>query len=190
MRQIFPRHGTPRTRCKLGPRGALPFLAILSRRLLACAPRRSTMRRDSGTQTTCWRPAKARAHAFASPSLFRVIWVVAVSLCCLPAILSAQGFGKFEKSKLTLHRKLPPVVHFTGSTFSVKTTSRDTKTADATASLTDLLETELLKDNSRLRVEANSPELAITCNVISFETPAPQAFTRNEVVLQKGKQVE
>jgi hypothetical protein len=146
------------------------------------------MRRDSVTQTTCW-PAKARSYVPALPSFFR-FFPILTALCCLPVIVYAQGFGKFEKSKLTLHRKLPPVVHFMGSTFSVRTITRDTKTADATASLTDLLETELLKDNSSLRVEANSPELAITCNVISFETPAPQPFTRNEVVLQKGKQVE
>jgi hypothetical protein len=70
-----------------------------------------------------------------------------LALCCsLAPALHAQGFGRFEKSKITLHRKLPPVIHFTGSTFNIKTTARDQKYAEIAASLKDLLETELLKD--------------------------------------------
>ncbi len=111
---------------------------------------------------------------------------------CSPATqpLHAQGFGRFEKSKITLHRKLPPVLHFTGSTFTVKATTRDQKYAELTGSLKDLLETELLKDNDKFKVDAGSPELVVSCTVISFAMPPPQPFTRNEVVIEKGKQVE
>jgi hypothetical protein len=145
------------------------------------------MRGDFAIQTTCRRRAKGRTS---DASLSRLLLLMVVLCCVSGESLGAQGFGKFDKSKLTLHRKLPPFVHFTGSTFNIKATARETKNADASGSLKDLLETELLKDNSRLRVDANSPELAVTCNVISFDVPAPQPFTRNEVVLQKGKQIE
>jgi hypothetical protein len=94
------------------------------------------------------------------------------------------------KKKIVLHRKLPPVIQFTGTTFSVKVTSHDPKYADLTGKLKDLLDTELMKDNGKLRAEANSTELIISCTVLNFSTPAPQPFTRNEVVMEKGKQLE
>jgi hypothetical protein len=101
-----------------------------------------------------------------------------------------QGFGNMGKKKIVLHRKLPPVIQFTGTTFSIKVTSRDPKYADLTGKLKDLLETELLKDNGKLRADANSTELAIYCTVTNFSVPAPTEFTRNEVVMEKGKQLE
>lgn len=101
-----------------------------------------------------------------------------------------QGFGNVGKKKIVLHRKLPPVIQFTGTTFSIKVTSRDPKYADLTGKLKDLLETELLKDNGKLRADANSTELAIVCVVTNFSVPAPTEFTRNEVVMEKGKQLE
>jgi hypothetical protein len=101
-----------------------------------------------------------------------------------------QGFGNMGKKKIVLHRKLPPVIQFTGTTFSIKVTSRDPKYADLTGKLKDLLETELLKDNGKLRADANSTELSIYCTVTNFSVPAPTEFTRNEVVMEKGKQLE
>ena len=94
------------------------------------------------------------------------------------------------KKKIVLHRKLPPVIQFTGTTFSIKVTSRDPKYADLTGKLKDLLETELLKDNGKLRADANSTELAIYCTVTNFSVPPATQFTRNEVVMEKGKQLE
>jgi hypothetical protein len=101
-----------------------------------------------------------------------------------------QGFGNLGKKKVVLHRKLPPVIQFTGTTFSVRVDSHDPKYADLTGKLKDLLETELLKDNDKLRVDVNSPELAIGCTVTNFSVPPPQPFTRNEVIMQKGQQLE
>jgi hypothetical protein len=94
------------------------------------------------------------------------------------------------KKKIVLHRKLPPVIQFTGTTFSIKVTSRDPKYADLTGKLKDLLETELLKDNGKLRADANSTELAIVCTVTNFSVPPATQFTRTEVVMEKGKQLE
>jgi hypothetical protein len=108
----------------------------------------------------------------------------------LAAPVYPQGFGNVGKKKIVLHRKLPPVMQFTGTTFSIKVTARDPKYADLTGKLKDLLETELLKDNDKLRADANSTELAIVCTVTNFSVPPPTQFTRNEVVMQKGKQLE
>lgn len=89
-----------------------------------------------------------------------------------------------------MHRKLPPVIQFTGTTFSISVTSHDPKYAELAGKLKDLLETELLKDNDKLRADANSTELAISCIVTNFSVPPPTQFTRNEVVMEKGKQLE
>jgi uncharacterized membrane protein YgcG len=94
------------------------------------------------------------------------------------------------KKKITLKRKLPPAITFTGTTFTIKVTSRDARWADLAGKMKDLLETELLKNNDKLRSESNSPELVVNCVVTNFSTPDPQPFTRNEVIMQKGKQLE
>jgi len=102
----------------------------------------------------------------------------------------AQGFGNLGKKKIVLHRKLPPAIQFTGTTFTVKVTARDPKDADLAGKMKDLLETELLKNDNKLHAEANSQELLINCTVTNFSVPPPQPFTRNEVIMQKGKQLE
>jgi hypothetical protein len=149
----------------------------------------------AGMDVPCLAPAigsRSRSEHFidggyARASICRFLFFV-LALCCLSGmVLHAQGFGTFDKSKIVLHRKLPPVVRFNGTSFNIKATSRDTKNADAAGTLKDLLETELLKDNSRWRVDASSPEMAVTCTVISFDFPPPQSFTRNEVVPGKNK---
>jgi hypothetical protein len=101
-----------------------------------------------------------------------------------------QGFGNLGKKKIVLHRKLPPVIQFTGTTFTVKVTARDPKDADLAGKMKDLLETELLKNDSKLHAEPSSQELLINCTVTNFSVPPPQPFTRNEVIMQKGKQLE
>ena len=94
------------------------------------------------------------------------------------------------KKKIILKRKLPPAITFTGTTFTVKVTSRDARWADLAGKMKDLLETELLKNNDKLKSESSSQELVINCVVTNFATPDPQPFTRNEVIMQKGKQLE
>lgn len=121
----------------------------------------------------------------------RRVLISALGFCLLlSAPVYPQGFGNVGKKKIVLHRKLPPVIQFTGTTFSIKVTARDSKYADLTGKLKDLLETELLKDNDKLRADANSTELAIVCTVTNFSVPPPAQFTRNEVVMEKGKQLE
>ena len=73
--------------------------------------------------------------------------VVAGALASVPA--GAQGFGA-AKDKVTLHRKLPAIVHLPGDTIKVTVTSSE---EDGTLpyDFQALLETELLKDEPNLR---------------------------------------
>jgi hypothetical protein len=136
-------------------------------------------------------PVASIANLSSEGRNIRRVLISALGFCLLLAApVYPQGFGNVGKKKIVLHRKLPPVIQFTGTTFSIKVTSRDPKYADLTGKLKDLLETELLKDNDKLHADANSSELAIVCTVTNFSTPAPTQFTRNEVVMEKGKQLE
>jgi len=51
----------------------------------------------------------------AGASVCRILFLLTALIYLPGTALHAQGFGKFDKSKITLHRKLPPVVRFTGS---------------------------------------------------------------------------
>jgi hypothetical protein len=134
-------------------------------------------------------PTTTHPSGFLAPNKFLSVCLAgALGLFCCDG-LEAQGFGTLTKKKITLHRKLPAVVHFTGTTFTIKASARDAKLADTAGSVKDLLQTELLKNNNKLRDDANNPELSIFCTVMSFDVPSPQSFTRNEVVMQKGKQL-
>ena len=125
------------------------------------------------------------------PILSSAVLVLFLWLCASSSY--GQGFGAAvisSKKKVVLHRKLPAAIHLTDTTFTVKTTARDKAQADVAQSLSEILETELLKNDSRLHVEKSSPELLISCTVTHFEIPPPQSFTRNEVVLEKGHSLE
>jgi hypothetical protein len=121
-------------------------------------------------------------------------WCAVLGFLLLCAVNGrAQGFGGSvigSKQKIVLHRKLPAAIHLTATTFAVKTTARDKAQEDVAQSLSEILETELLKNDTRLHAEKGSPELLISCSITHFEIPPPQSFTRNEVVLQKGHSVE
>jgi hypothetical protein len=125
-------------------------------------------------------PRALHTHRFRS--------IIAVGFCFLFARgISAQGFDKLGmKKKITLHRKLPAVIHFTGTTFQVEVTSRDPKHADVAAILKDRLETELSKSNPHLQADEKSPELIITCIITSFDQPPDDHFFKNETVMAKG----
>ena len=107
----------------------------------------------------------------------------------------AQGFtggitsGKTKK-KVVLRRKLPSAIRLTANSFAVKATAHDKAQADVAQSLSDVLETELLKNDHRLRVEKGNPDFVVSCTITHFDTPAPQSFVRNEVVMQKGHSLE
>jgi hypothetical protein len=119
-------------------------------------------------------------------------FLICVCFLLLNVSAFAQGFGTMvgTKKKVVLHRKLPAIVHLTSDSFNVRVTARDKEQADVAQSLSDILETELLRDNNRLHVDKNAPGVTISCSITHFEIPKAQSFTRNELVLQKGHNLE
>lgn len=124
----------------------------------------------------------------------------ALSACLLSIALTAsfahaQGFtggitsGKAKK-KVVLRRKLPSAIKLTATSLAVNTTAHDKNQADVAQALADVLETDLLKNDHRLKVEKNSPDFVVSCTITHYEIPAPQPFVRNEVVMQKGHNLE
>ena len=101
----------------------------------------------------------------------------------------AQGFGNGKKT-VKLQRKLPAAVHLPGTTINLQATARDSANADVAQSLSDLLATELQKEDKRIRIQKTSADAVVTCLITEFQTPPPQSFTRNEIVLQKGHDLE
>lgn len=107
-------------------------------------------------------------------------------LAALAPSSSAQGFGNGKKH-VTLHRRLPAAVHLPGKAFDVRVTAHDASYSDVAQTLSDLIPTELEKNDKDLHEDKNTPDAVISCVVTAFETPPAQTFTRNEVVVQKGK---
>jgi tetratricopeptide (TPR) repeat protein len=133
--------------------------------------------------------ARQIAFAFFVPrrrkiSSLAVLPLLALFLLVAPHA-SAQGFGG-SKKKIQLHRVLPAAVQLTGTSFDIKASAHDPKQADVAQSLSDLLETELLKDNHNLKADTTSPDYLVICTVTEFETPPPQSFSRDEVALKKS----
>ncbi len=113
-----------------------------------------------------------------------------VPILCLCAGISAmtpsdaQSFGA-QKEKVTLHRKLPALVHLPGSSIKVVVPGQGTA-GDVAYDLQALLETELLKDDPSLRVEANNPDTTLACTITGFYHPAPTITTAPGLALTKG----
>jgi hypothetical protein len=115
-------------------------------------------------------------------------------LCCLVACSSrAQSFGSglSGKKKVVLHRKLPAAVKLDSiSTFAVVGNAKSKDQGDVAQSLTEILVTELQKDDKRLQESKNSPQMEISFTITNYELPPAQTSTRSESVLQKGHMVQ
>ena len=85
---------------------------------------------------------------------------------------------------------MPAAVHLPGAAFDVRVTARDANFSDLAQTLSDLIPIELEKNDKNLHQEKNAPDEVISCTVTAFETPPPQTFSRNEVVMQKGHNIE
>jgi hypothetical protein len=96
---------------------------------------------------------------------------------CLSSQAFGQGFGS-SKTKITLHRKLPPVAHLNGTAIEVQVTGHNVQTGDA-SDLRNMLEAELLKDDHRLRSEDKHPDSLIVCNITEYVPPTAQTSTRS-----------
>ncbi len=106
-------------------------------------------------------------------------------LAGLPVPAHAQGFGTTKK-KIVLHRKLPPTAHITGNSFEVQVTSHGIQ-EDIGVDLKSMLETELMKDDVRLRVEDKNPDTLITCTVTEYAQPKPTTSTQQTYALGSKK---
>jgi hypothetical protein len=107
----------------------------------------------------------------------------------LATAVHAQGFG-LSKKTVKLQRKMPATVHLPGPGFDVQVNAHDSGNADAAHMLSDLLTIELQKYDKKLQVKPTSPDEVIHCTIMTFQIPPPVSYTRNEVVMQKGRSLE
>jgi hypothetical protein len=102
---------------------------------------------------------------------------------------SAQGFGNGKRT-VVLQRKLPAAVHLPGEAVDVRVISRSQENADLAQVLGDQLLVELQKNDAKMHLERNTPDAQIACVIAAYQTPPPATFTRQEVVFDKGKNIE
>jgi hypothetical protein len=134
--------------------------------------------------------ADSRPHGGLDLKPFALLFVCA--LAWAPCSLAQSfGGGLSGKKKITLHRKLPAAVKLTSITsFNVSANARAKGQEDVAQSLSDILETEILKNDKRLRSEKTSPDLLISGTITHFEIPPPQTSVRSETVIQNGRAVQ
>jgi hypothetical protein len=110
------------------------------------------------------------------------IAVVAFAIC---AALGAQGFGK-SKKKVTLVRKLPPIVALPAGTLNVKVTATNALYKDLAAPLGATIETALLAgDTAHLSIDKDHPSAIVACNITNFSIPQARQITRPSLVPAK-----
>src|ERR1700747_747051 len=116
--------------------------------------------------------------------LFLLLFILARPVC-----VQAQGFGAMSKKKINLHRKLPAAVHLTGSAIRIQVTPHDPKNAEIASAVSDILQADLLKHDTNLRIEQTHPDTFISCTITNFSVPPMQVVTRNITTEKKvGKQ--
>ena len=114
---------------------------------------------------------------------------LAILLCLQPIPASAQGFGSSKKT-ITLHRKLPGLIHLPGNGIDIRPVVRDPTQKDLAQALSDLLLVTLQKNDTALHVDKTSPDVVIAYSIITYQTPPPTTSVRQETQLQKGKFVQ
>jgi tetratricopeptide (TPR) repeat protein len=108
---------------------------------------------------------------------------MAVALAAAP--LQGQNFG-MAKTKVTLQRKLPALIHLPGDTIRVRVVARGDQ-ADLARDLQALMETELLQDNPQLREEEHDPAVTVSCQITNFAHPQPTVTQRPNLLAAKGQ---
>lgn len=103
------------------------------------------------------------------------------SLASTPA--HTQNFGT-AKEKVALQRKLPALVHLSGTTINVKATAHK-EFADLAPDFESLLETELLKNDPHLSASGTNPSTLITCEITDYTHPRPIVTTQQGVSFGK-----
>ena len=118
-------------------------------------------------------------------NLFISSMVIAAVGMGLPSIIpEGPGFGT-PKTKVYLQRKLPALVHLTGSTFRVKVAGRESQ-VDLSRDLSAQLETELMKADSHLRADQANPSIVISCQITDYSHPQPTVTQRPNLAAGKN----
>jgi hypothetical protein len=108
--------------------------------------------------------------------------VIGVAVC---AALGAQGFGRAKK-KVTLVRKLPPIVALPPGTLDVKVTATNVLYKDVVAPLGATIETALLQgDTTNLSIDKEHPSTIVACTITDFSIPPARQITRGSLVPAK-----
>ncbi len=131
----------------------------------------------------------ARPQSGRLQKLLQLLLLTSLTAAISAPSARAQGFGNGKKH-VTLHRRLPAAVKLPGAGFDVQVAAHDAANSDVAQSLSDLIPIEIEKNDKNLHEEKSTPDEVITCTVTAFETPPPQSFSRNEVVMQKGHSLE
>lgn len=100
--------------------------------------------------------------------------VLALASILLPLHGLAQGFGNPHR-KVVLVRQLPPNIRITGTAIRVDATSASNP--DIATSLKSMLESEMTKDDPRLRLSDNAPQTIIVCTVTNYSPAATEVIT-------------
>lgn len=109
-----------------------------------------------------------------------------VFLFLAPKCGYGQGFGSIiARKKVSLHRKLPAPIHISGKTLWVQVSSHDPRNLQVAAQLADILQTEILKGDSSLRMEPTSADVIISCTITNFSDPPAQVTVRNVTTTKK-----
>jgi len=120
----------------------------------------------------------------ASGFSFRARLLLALAGALLPCFglqttARAQGFGATKKT-ITLERKLPAVVHLPGTAIDIRPVVSDPYKRDVAQALADVLLVNLQKNDTRLHVDKDSPDVVIAYSITTFQTPPPQGYVLQE----------
>jgi hypothetical protein len=95
----------------------------------------------------------------------------------------AQNFGNsFQRKKIVLVRKLPPTGHIEGTSVRVEVSGA---APDVTAGFQSTLESLLVSNDARLRIEKDRPDAVISCRITSYSQPPAQRVTESSLSLAK-----
>ena len=119
-----------------------------------------------------------------SPGIKAGLGAAALLAVLCPIAVHAQGFGKTRR-KVVLHRKLPAIAHLTGTTFNVRVTAREARQSKLAATMTDVLEAEIIRNNPRLNAEKTGADTLVSCTINTLSTPPPTPVKRNVIDEQK-----
>jgi hypothetical protein len=132
-----------------------------------------------------------------SQAVFALASRHATRMCALALLMAglqcsgafAQGFSGAKKT-ITLQRKLPAVVRLPGTAIDIQPADRNQGNGDVAQALLDMLLVTLQKNDTRLHADKNSPDAVITYSIITYETPPPTNYTRQEPQYQNKRLIQ